>query len=200
MFSFLMLNSAYCAKSTDAIPFSFNELAASIDVTSPVENFTYSDSDIVVNASVYIGGHEWEKGSRYIPYQNISCVYSLDGSEWQNMSLVSFKKADPFPSLVNNFWYNTMWLNYSVILHNVSEGSHYLKIDVKPDSIHTREESSEKENPFVYFTVAQNSNSELLSKNAVFFAILAISILFGVIAIVAVIIKRKRSFSLPNRK
>ena len=92
------------------------------------------------------------KGSHYIPYQNISCVYSLDDSEWQNLTLVSASSPLIFPSLVNKYWYVTMWLNYTAVLHNVSDGSHYLKIDVTPDSVRSREEGSEGK-PLIYFSV-----------------------------------------------
>jgi len=138
---------------SDGVPFSYDELSSQIIVTAPVRNFTYSESDIVVNVSLHIGGHEYEPNTHYVPYQNIGCVYSLDGSEWQNMTLVSSAKSELFPSLPNKWWYSNMWLNYTATLHNVSEGSHYLRIDVKPDSIRTRDISSSQDQPLVYFNV-----------------------------------------------
>ena len=132
----LMIDLENCSGQNNAVPYSYNELSAQIKIISPKENITYSSPDIVVNVDLYVGGHESEIGSRYVPYQNISCVYSLDGSEWQNTSLVSFSNLDTFPSTVNNFWYTTMWLNYTVVLHNVSEGLHYLNFKVTPNAIH----------------------------------------------------------------
>lgn len=176
-----MLNFGYCDESSNAVPFSYDELSGQIKITSPVENFTYSDSDIVLNADLYIGGIEWEKGSHYIPYQNISCVYSLDGAEWQNMSLVSVDKGEPFSSLVNNYWYSVMWLNYTVLLQNVSEGSHYLKVDVKPDSIHSRDYSGE-DKPLVYFNVIkQSSITELNDMLIIGLVIVTIATILAVI-------------------
>jgi hypothetical protein len=152
LFSMFTLSFGYCAETSDIVPFSYDELSGQIEVTSPVENYTYPGSDIVVNASLYIGGREYEQGTHYVPYQNISCVYSLDGSEWQNMSFVSAVKTEPFPSPVNKYWYSSMWINYTATLHNVSKGTHYLKVDVHPKSIPTRDIGSSYK-PLVHFNV-----------------------------------------------
>jgi hypothetical protein len=182
------------AEQPTAEPFGYDELSGSIIVTAPVGNFTYSDSDIVVNASLHIGGHEYEPNTHYVPYQNVSCVYSLDGSEWQNMTLVSETKSELFPSIPNNFWYSNMRLNYTATLQGVSEGSHQLRIDVKPDSIRTRSISSSQEKPVVYFnvigqpsTTAPASDSFLPLANA-----LVVSASAGVIAVAAVVYLKKR--------
>jgi hypothetical protein len=136
IFPVLTLNLGYCYTSNATVPFSYNELSSQLYIYSPAKNFTYSDSDIMINASLFIGSHESEPGTHYIPYQDISCVYSIDGSEWQNMSLVSVYIHEPFCSLVNPFWYSTADLNYSATLHGLSEGEHHLQFNIKPDSIH----------------------------------------------------------------
>jgi len=182
MFSITM-NFGYSIDSIDAMPFSYYELSGQIQITSPAKNFTYADSDIVLNATLYIGGYEWEHGAHYIPYENISCVYSLDGAEWQNMSLVSITKKDPFQSVGNKRWWNNMWLYYTMLLQNVSEGSHYLKVDVKPDSIFTMSFHDEDE-PSVYFNVTKQSSITELNQmpivESILFIILAISFLIFV--------------------
>lgn|SRR5665647_366368 len=89
IFSVLPLNFGSCYSPNATIPFNYDELSGQIAITSPIESFTYTDSDIVVNAGLHIGGIESEPNTHYVPYQNISCIYSLDGSEWQNMSFVS---------------------------------------------------------------------------------------------------------------
>jgi hypothetical protein len=136
IFPVLTLNLGYCYTSNATVPFSYNELSSQFYIYSPAKNFTYSDSDIMINASLFIGSHESEPGTHYIPYQDISCVYRLDGSEWQNMSLISVYIHEPFCSLVNPFWYSTADLNYSATLHGLSEGEHHLQFNIKPDSIH----------------------------------------------------------------
>ena len=163
LFLIFTLNFGSCDELSDGIPFSYNELSSQIMVTAPVENFTYSESDIMVNVSLHIGSHEYEKNMHYVPYQNITCVYSLDDSEWQNMTLVSAVKNEQFPSLPNKFWYSTMWINYTATMHDVSDGSHYLRIDVKPDSIRTGDISNIQDLPLVYFNVIDQPSTELIN-------------------------------------
>lgn len=129
------LNLGYCSTSNAAVPFSYDDLSSSLTIYSPSRDFAYSDSDIVIYASLHIGYHESEPGTHYIPYQNISCVYSLDGSEWQNMSLTSVHISEPFHSMVNPFWYSTAELGYSATLYDLSEGEHHLQFSLKPDSL-----------------------------------------------------------------
>jgi hypothetical protein len=143
-----------------------------------------------VNASLHIGDHEYEQNTRYVPYENISCVYSLDGSEWQKMTLVSATKSELFPSIPNNFWYSNMWLNYTATLKDVSEGIHYLRIGVKPDSIRTSQDQ-----PLVYFNVV-NQPSTLPAEEPL--PILVIALVLSVVSVVAtadtmVYVKKRRS-------
>lgn len=153
LFSTFIFNFGSCDESNSSVPFSYDELGAEIRVTSPIKNFTYSDSTIVINASLYVDGTEYEPGKHYIPYENISCVYSLDDSDWQNMSLFSVNNGEITSDLVNNYFYNYMLLNYTAILHNVTEGSHCLRIDVHPNNIRSRDSSSGYDKPLVYFYV-----------------------------------------------
>jgi hypothetical protein len=161
LFLLFTLNFGSCDALSEGAPFSFNEISSQIMVTAPVNNSTYSESDIMVNVSLHIGGHEYEPNTYYVPYQNISCVYSLDDSEWQNMTLVSAVKSEQFPSIPNKFWYSNIWVNYTATLHDVSEGPHYLKVDVKPDSIRTRDISSSQDEPIVYFNVISRPSTQL---------------------------------------
>jgi hypothetical protein len=188
LFLIFTLNFGSCDELSDGIPFSYNEISGQIMVTAPVKNFTYSESDIVVNASLHIGGHEYERNTHYVPYQNISCVYSLDGSEWQNMTFVSAVKNEQFPSIPNKFWYSNMWVNYTATLHDVAEGSHYLKVDVKPDSIRTSDISSGRDKPLVYFNVISRPSTQLDS-------IPIIGLVIGIIFTAGFIIYVKKSKS-----
>jgi hypothetical protein len=176
-----------CAESSVQVPFSYDELSAKISVSSPVGNSTYSSSDVDVNISVYIGGTEYVKESHYIPYQNISFIYSLDDSDWQNMTLVSASSPQIFPSLVNNYWYVTMRVNYTTVLHNVTEGSHFLKIDITPNSIPLREEGSEGK-PMITFSVI---NQPLIDWTLIGIIIVVIAV--SVIAISLIYVKKVKA-------
>lgn len=185
VFLFSLFTSNFgCAESSVQVPFSYDELSAKISVSSPVGNSTYSSSDVDVNVSVYIGGTEYVKESHYIPYQNIRFIYSLDGSEWQNLTFVSASSPLIFPSLVNNYWYVTMRVNYTTVLHNVTEGSHFLKIDITPNSIPLREEGSEGK-PLITFSVI---NQPLIDWTLV--GVLVVVIIVSVVVVSLVYFKK----------
>ena len=149
------LTLGYCSTSNAAVPFSYEDLSSSLAIYSPWKDFTYSDSDIVINASLHIGYHESEPSTHYIPYQNISCVYSLDGSDWKNLSLTSVRIPKPFHSMVNPYWYSTAELGYSATLHNLSEGEHYLQFSIKPDNLVKRFSVNHNQD-YDYGTKSQN--------------------------------------------
>ena len=149
------LTLGYCSTCNAAVPFSYDDLSSTLTIYSPWKDFTYSDSDILINASLHIGYHESERGTYYIPYQNISCVYSLDGSDWQNLSLVSVNIPKPFHSMVNPYWYSTAELGYSATLHDLSEGEHYLQFSIKPDNLAKRF-SVTHDQDYDYSTSSQN--------------------------------------------
>jgi hypothetical protein len=202
IFPALTLNFGSCYSPNATIPFSYDDLSGKIAITSPIENFTFTDSDIVVNAGLHIGGIELEPDTHYVPYQNISCVYSLDGSKWQNMSLVSVGGQGAFCSPVNPYWYSNTWLNYTTTLHNISGGTHFLRLDVKPDSLSPRVKSIDSlDKASVNFTISQKSNitekpdSELLPKNAECFAILSL-----VIATISIVVVLSLLFFKKHRK
>ena len=145
---------------------SYSELSCQAHINSPTKNFTYSASNITINVWLYIGGTEKEPNTHYIAYQDISCLYSLDGAEWQNMTLLSAVKSELFPSIPNNYWYSNMRINFTATLIDVSRGEHDLRFSVKPDSIHANfivESDNDytaipKSIDYINFTVAQNSN------------------------------------------
>jgi hypothetical protein len=191
LFLNLTLDIAYCTVPINPKPFSYQELSCQAHITYPTKNFTYTDSNITINVWLYIGGTEEEPNTHYIPYENISCMYSLDGAEWKNMTFLSALKSELFPSIPNNYWYSNMRINYTVTLTDVSTGEHDLRFNVKPDSINTRfiVESDKdytaipKSVDYIYFTVAQNSNEE--PTNTQPYEVLPIAII-GVVAIIAV--------------
>jgi hypothetical protein len=132
---------------------------------SPIENGTYTVSDIDVKVYMHAGSHESEPGVHYIPYQDICCFCSLDGGDWQNMSLSFVKEHEPLSSLVNeNYYHCTVDLNYTATLYNVPDGAHQLRFRVTPlestyvSFIHhpASANASERLRDYFDFTVDQN--------------------------------------------
>jgi hypothetical protein len=191
LFLNLTLDIAYCTVPISSKPFSYSELSCQAYINSPTKNFTYSASNITINVWLYIGGIEKEPNTHYIPYQDISCLYSLDGAELQNMALLSAIKSELFPSIPNNYWYSNMRINFTATLIDVSRGEHDLHFSVKPDSIHTKfivESDNDysaipKSIDYINFTVAQNSNESPTITQP--YEALPIAIV-GVVAIIAV--------------
>lgn len=163
-FIFLVCNFNFgcCDDLTNSVPFSFEELTAQIEVNSPIQNknFTYG-SEVCIDVYVHIGGHEYEKGLHYIPYQNFSCVYSLDNGEWQNLTLISYNESPPFASIVNKWWHRVMDINCTATLQNVTAGPHFLTIAIQPDSILFLNESGSLSKPLVNFYVTDKPSTEL---------------------------------------
>ncbi len=184
LLSLSTLHLGFCYSQNATIPFSFKELSGTVYVTSPVENF-YSDSNIAVNVSLHIGGIEYEPNTHYVPYQNMSCIVSLDDGEWREMSLVSVGGLEAFSSVVNPFWYSNTWLNYSAALHDVSGGQYFLRIGVKPDGIPLSYESSQ--GSLVYFNIINSAQQ----KPFPWLPVAAVTVLVAVAAVVY-LKKRKR--------
>jgi hypothetical protein len=149
-----MLNFGSCYLASERTPFEYYEMSGSINVTTPLENSTHSNSDIAVNLTLRLGGYEFGSNTHYFPLQSISCVYSLDGSDWQNMTFVSAFEDEQWPSCL--FWYSETWVNYTTTLQDVAEGSHYVTIEVKPDSLRTNQ-------TLIHFNVISQPSTQLVS-------------------------------------
>ena len=78
------------------------------------------------------------------------------------MSLASVGGQEAFCSPFNPYWYSNTWLNYTATVHNVTRGLHYLRIDVIPESIRTRDINSQDQ-PLVNFTVINQPSTQLNS-------------------------------------
>jgi hypothetical protein len=210
--SVILVNFGVCYSPNATIPFGLDELSGEIAISSPIENLTYTNSAIAANVGLHIGGIEYEPNTHYVPYQNFICVYSLDGSEWQNMSFVSVGGHEAFSSMVNPYWYSNTWLNYTATLYNISNGTHLLRFDVKPDSLSPRVRSiSSLDKASVNFTISILSNpTEIINptekaettivvpKNAEFPAML--SLVIGVPSLVGILLiyRRHRKAAKPS--
>jgi hypothetical protein len=173
------LNFGNCIASNDKIPFNLNELSGSIDVSSPVNGSTSYSSNIVVNVGLHIGGREETPGIHYVPYQNISCVYSLDGSEWQRMSLLSVNPAEPFSSGGSPLYYSNTWLNCTVLIQNITEGTHSLRVDIKPNTIYTMSIHGQGKPIIQFYVVNQAPLTDELDKFPILTLFIIITIIIG---------------------
>ena len=77
-----------------------------------------------------------------------------------------------------------MRVNYTTVLHNVTEGSHFLKIDITPNSIPLREEGSEGK-PLITFSVI---NQPLIDWTLV--GVLVVVIIVSVVVVSIVYFKK----------
>ena len=110
--------------------FSLNDISANIQNISPSDNGCYI-RDIPVNITVHFSGY-----SRYkplIPYQEINCLYRVDNGEWQNASLFSASDQKYYGSPANRVNVNYVDCYYNATLRGLSNGAHFLDIDLKPD-------------------------------------------------------------------
>ena len=155
------LNVVHCTSSGNPTPFSLSEINAGIRITSPISNTTYNETTVILEVTLYLGATEWVPGSHVIPYQEISCVYSLDNGEWKNTLLNSTTKKEPWQSLVNAWWFNQMESKYNVVLQNLSEGLHFIKVAAKPDSLRSNNYYERDLEPSVNFTIKQSPTPTL---------------------------------------
>ena len=105
------------------------------------------------------------------------------------MTFVSAVEDERWPSRL--FWYSKTWVNYSATLNDVSEGSHYLKIDVKPDSLRTNE-------TLIHFNVANQPSTKLDSTQMV--AVIGATIIVITFAAVAIVYVKKSKIQIAIEK
>jgi hypothetical protein len=178
------LNLGSCDPSSERTPFEYYEMSGSILVAAPLENANISDSNVVLNLTLRVDGYEFGANTNYFPYQNISCVYSLDGSEWQNMTFVSAVEGEQWQSRL--FWYSKTWMNYTATLQDVPDGSHYLKFDVQPGSLRTNE-------TLIHFNVVGQPST--LTDNTPMVAAIGVIIVVAVAVIAIMYVKKVKKIN-----
>jgi hypothetical protein len=127
-----------------AVPeFSFSEIEAEIQVSSPVDNGSYT-GDLSLNISIRYYALSHVPNSSVIPYQNINCLYQVDNNDWKNASRISASQQGGFWDPPNDGYWNVIDCNYSAVLQGLFNGEHLLDIDLKPDlEYHYRVASNE---------------------------------------------------------
>lgn len=113
--------------------FSFKDIEAEIQIISPADNGSYT-GDVSLNISIRFSAYSEAPNSSVIPYQDISCIYQLDNSEWTNASLYS-ASDNGFRDWVNGGYWNIIKCNYSALLQGLSNGAHLLNVSLKPGEI-----------------------------------------------------------------
>ena len=194
-FFVLMMNLVQCTTTpVEVVPFSFSAIDAGIKITSPVSNMTYLESTIQLTVILYLSGTELVPESHKIPYEQISCVYSLDDGEWENASFVSNTKSHVWKSFVNELWYNQMDCTYTAILHDIPDGLHTLRVAVKPAGIrsYNSHDVDDREATVEFTTSDQSSIVSIIMQQPELITILVV-IIISIIAIVAIFKKKRRT-------
>ncbi len=111
--------------------FPFEEINVQYKNISPADNACYIRK-VPVNISVRFYAFSRAKNA-LVPYQEISCLYSVDNGEWQNATLhnASAHKYSWYPA--NRMWEIYVDCYYNATLQSLSNGVHLLEVDFKPD-------------------------------------------------------------------
>ena len=112
---------------------SFGDIQSIIQIISPVDNASYT-GDVSLNISVAFEAYS-HMNSTVIPYQDITCIYRLDSSEWRNASFNSVSEPTIYWSWVNQIYTIQITCSYSATLQVSSSGLHSVSVDVNPDVI-----------------------------------------------------------------
>jgi hypothetical protein len=131
----------------DSIPeFSLQDVAASILVQSPVDNESYIGSVISLNVEIQFSSYTFTRNSGVIPYQNISCIYSLDGGEWKNASFSTVRITGDVKNPVREGYWYTIQCTYNAVVRGMPEGRHNINVTVMPEEV--RASDSHSYNPY----------------------------------------------------
>ncbi len=142
---------AFLALLMNVIPVSFAagvqkyplaDVYAWVSIVSPVENASYSESLTVLNVSVMLSVYAYTSNPGIIPYQDISCIYSLDGGEWKSIPFQFYSGKGVMPSSNPGRYYDQITCFYNATMEKLSEGKHSIRVEVKPDSLRSYKEWS----------------------------------------------------------
>lgn len=139
--------------------FSFNQLEAEIQVTSPPDNGS-NMGNVPLNVSIEFYAFSRVPNSSVIPYQNITCLYQIDNEQYQNASIYYASQQGSFTDIPNSGYWNTIQCNYTASLQGLNNGRHSLNIALEPRGItYYRVNTSFDEVPSTdYFYVYGNAN------------------------------------------
>jgi len=119
----------------DFVPkFSFESITASIHIKSPVHDGFYAWSFVSLNISMAFYTHAPALDSGEIPYQEVSCIYSLDDCECKDVPLTSVRHQE-FADLPNGGYWVKAFCIYGGDVSGLSGGQHFISLSVKPDEI-----------------------------------------------------------------
>lgn len=133
-------------------PFSFDEINAMIEIQMPGHDGAYVGA-LTFNVSIEFYNNSPTKLSRAVPYQNITCIYSVDNGEWKNASFNALTDSKKCPSLANGgYWYEE-FCTYGAVAQGLSEGLHFINVTVTPSEVHSHDSYSLGSDSSLYFTV-----------------------------------------------
>lgn len=125
---------------TDSVPeFSLGDISAIILVKSPLDTGSYIGSVISLNVDIQFSAFELSQDSHVIPYQKIICIYSLDNGEWKNASFKSVEIIGDFKNPFREGYWYTIHCTYDTVVRGIPEGTHNIRVTLKPDEIHVQD-------------------------------------------------------------
>jgi hypothetical protein len=116
-------------------PYPISDVYAKTQITSPLDNRSYLGSLVTLNVTVRLCVFACESHPGVIPYQDITCIYSLDGGEWASVPFQFYAWKGVMPSANKGRYYDVVVCFYAVGVMNLSEGGHSIRVAVKPDSL-----------------------------------------------------------------
>jgi hypothetical protein len=140
----------------------YQDLSTRIRSQSPANNESYAGV-VPLNVTLRFDIHEMYLHSASIPYQNISCVYSLDNNEWMNIPFERVSSSGEFSDPLTHGYIYQIGCTYNTHLQGLSAGEHFINVTVKPNGVLPNDYYSWYNDSAVYFVVKGSSVSVLSS-------------------------------------
>jgi hypothetical protein len=114
-------------------PYPISDVYTKTQITSPLDNGSYFGSLVTLNVTIRLCVFAYESNPGVIPYQDITCIYSLDGGEWKHVPFQFYAWKGVMPSANNGRYYDVIVCFYAVDVTNLAEGGHSIRVAAKPD-------------------------------------------------------------------
>jgi hypothetical protein len=137
---------------TTAPQHSHGDVYATIEIQTPIYTGANAGSlalDVTIEYYVY----ERSTQSVLIPYQNFTCIYSVDNGEWKETFLRANVSQSWCMSLVNGGGWNEVFCSYSAVVQGLSDGLHLINVTVTPSEVWSHDYYSLGTDSSIYFAV-----------------------------------------------
>jgi hypothetical protein len=174
-----------------------NSVYAMVIIESPIDNGSYLGNLVTLNASVLLSVYANASQPGIIPYQNVSCFYSLDNEQWVSVPFCFTFGKGVMPSVNEGRYYDQITCFYSKDVENLSEAWHQIRVAVKPDILHSHHGDGNTLEGLVNFSVTKQSPVPTQSPEpqpepfpATLAIIIAVLVIIATIALVVVILAK----------